>query len=472
MFKRHFAVLLLLCSYPCAFAAPASAPSAPPSKYGACSTAAGYAAATAGEPQFADKAIWPISGKERFLKQEWTKGRVLVWARPGESADVKDRRSKLDAYDTANWIDAATRKPPASLLDAETDIVLPASTTPYTVSFKKGDQEHAPVTLRHLTVQPGAGWYSAGLLAHGNIWIKSGGRIGNHGSLALVGGKHTFFRNDNGDTSSAQRGDGSEVSQYITFSKEQDISAEMLGAFSTGDEFRVIKGTLIIGPDSRVRPGRNATPYINKEATLAVLDGSRFGKWCNQICAIDLIVMGTLQGGLPERPLKREAYVGISYQNSNGTKFYDTDALKPPAQNRSLELRVAPLLLADGSRIKTYSEDLNKACLTIGWVGLDAKLWHANPQDVGFKRMEPAAQKHLTQQLDKLPKFVTAAFAGSVDVDGVRFDRFAKGGLVLAKGVDRSGWKNVLFGRENEGTEKELFRTVSSVNIKAGTYED
>ncbi len=430
--------------------------------------APGYAKASASDPHFEDRAVWPLSGKELFLKQSWAKGRLLVWARPGESADVKNRRATLSAYDLKNWIDAATGQPPRTGPDADTDILLPASDTPYTVSWKKDEVEHFPVTVRHLTVERNARWYSSGLKAHGNIWLKRGGGMGNHGSLEPRGEGHAFFRNDNGDPSAAERTEGSSVSQYIQFNKKAGVSCEFFGAFSTGDEFRVLSGTLIIGPDSRVQPGRNATPYIAAEGRLVLLDGAVLAKWCNQISIVDLRVLGTLQGGLAERPLTRDAFVGISYQNTNGTKFYGNGLLSPP-RNRSLEDRLVPLMVLEGAHVKTVSTDVEKACLVIGWNGLDAKGWHAD--GLAFRRSDPKAQDYLKQQLDKLPKGVTAAFDAGAEVDGVRFDYFLRGGILTADPAARRSWKHVFFGQHNKAAPEELFRKVSKINWKQGTYE-
>jgi hypothetical protein len=427
-----------------------------------------YVKATAWAPAYDDKAIWPVCGKEKFLKQGFEGGRVLVWAKPGQSADVKKRDNALDAYDARNWIDAATGKAPQKVLGEDCDIHLPASDTPYTVSFKKADVEHAPVTVRHITVERGAGWYSAGLKAHGNIWVKAGGRIGNHGALVLAGDKNTFFRNDNGDPSTPQRSEGSEVSQYITFDKA-GASGEFIGTFSTGDEFRVFNGTLIVAPDSRVMPGRNASPLIEKGGTLALMDGAAFGKWVNQLAVIDLTCRGTLQGGLPDRPLRRDAFVGVSYQNTNGTKFYDSGALVAP-QGRNLESRTVPLIFTESASIKTFSDDLKTASLVIGWVGLDAKDWHAS--GAGFKRSDPKSQQYLTQQLDKLPKgLVTAAFEKGVQVDGVRFDSFQAGGILMVAPDERSGWKNVAYGPKNQVKGDELFRKLTKLDSRGASYE-
>jgi hypothetical protein len=390
-----------------------------------------------------------------------------IWAHPGETADVKNRRSKLDSRNLKNWIDAATGKPATSMPDKNTDIYLPPSDTPYKVNWKIRNQEHAAITARHITVGRGAFWASSGLICHGNIWIKQGARMSNHGSLTLAGPAATFFRNDNGDPTRPERTEGSSVSQYITFNKRGG-SGEFVGTFSTGDEFRVMAGTLIVGRDSRVQPGRNATPIIKPDGTLALMDGARFGKWVNQLSVIDLIVEGTLQGGLPHRPLTRNAKLGVSYQNTNGVSFYENNLLQKP-RNRNLEDRIVPLIFNEGSTLRTYSTDLDKARLVIGWVGLDAADWHTSGH--AFRRSPQEAKDYLRQQLGKLPKgVVTALFEKGVTVDGVEFDEFQEGGLLLVDPAARAQWKHVNYGPNNQVSGEKIFAEVESFNARGATY--
>jgi hypothetical protein len=429
-----------------------------------CADVPGYAKATAGDPNFDDKAVWPLSGKEKFLGEKWPAARLLVWAHPGEDGD-DGGRAKHEVFKASNWIDPATGKPATKLPDTDTDILLPASKKAYTISYRKGGQEHSPFAIRHLTVEPGAHFRTSGMKVSGNVWIKRGGGLGNHGSLTFLGGRHTFCRNDNGDPSVPQRTEGSSVSQYISFNKP-GASTEFFGAFSTGDEFKVYAGTFILGPDSRVQPGRNATPFVKKPATLALMDGATFGKWCNQIHFFDLHCEGTLQGGLPERPLTRDAYVGLTYQNPNGTKFYPSGIDTWP-EKKKMEDRLVPLLLYAGSRIKTYSTDVKSACLVITWVGLEAKEYYTSK--LLFRRMSKKGQDYLVRQLDSLPKYVMAAFAKGAEVDGVRFDRFLRDGILLEDPSVRQSWRNVFFGDDNQAPPDQLFRQAET-NFSNGSY--
>ncbi|MCX6877141.1 MAG: hypothetical protein NTW21_25525 [Verrucomicrobia bacterium] len=77
---------------------------------------------TAGNPQFANKEVWPnLAGDEYFLKEKWPQARLLIWAYPGKS----ERRQgpKLLTVDQACWIDAATGKPADAIPDMDTEVI-------------------------------------------------------------------------------------------------------------------------------------------------------------------------------------------------------------------------------------------------------------------------------------------------------------------------------------------------------------
>jgi hypothetical protein len=428
-------------------------------------------------PRFEDKKLWPnLTGKEYFTSEKWPAATVLVWAHPGESGGGKTRATKHDPFDPANWIDEASGKPATSLPDGGVDVVLPPASEPYVVSWSVKGKEHNPMDVRHLTVGRNAGWSSSGLNIYGNLWVMEGAKFSNHGATTPKGSRHTFLRDDrpheeskgeNGEKVGDAMKDRPFLSQYLKFEKE-NASCEMLGKFSFTDEFNISKGMLIIGPGSIVMPGRNATPWVGEGASLVLLSGSRFGKWLNQISQVDMILSGTLQGGLPERPLTQDALFGISYQNTIGAKFYDNGLLEVP-RNRSLETRITPLLITDTAVIRSISAQPD-AQLVIGWLGLDAKNWHAATQEM--RRIDAASKDYLVKQLDTLPKKVTAAVAKGAKFENVKLNHFAKGGILVLDGGLPAGWKNVTVGPESEGSLTELVRKVSSIDFKTGSYEE
>ncbi len=435
--------------------------------------APGYADATAHEPHYADKAVWPdLTGRERFVGATWPKGRRIVWARPGVSAGI--RGAKATAHDLSNWIDAATGKPPASLLDEHTDVFLPPADEPYTVNWRKaGGGEHQPVKVRHVTVSPNAGWSSAGAYIHGNLWIKRGGRFGNHGACRFVGAEHTFFRNDNTGglgVYAYRENPGTHMTQYFQFTKASpDVSVEVLGHSRAGDECRIEVGTIVVGVESVLQPGRNAVPYVKAEATLALMDGARFGKWCNQISDCDMELAGTLQGGLPERPLARDALFGLAYHNHNGTDFYDRHTGPPTHGMRfhNMNRRVAGMVVSEGARIRACTEDPAKATLVIGWFGLDAKEWEV---EHALKRASGEDRAYMAKKLAGVPKKIAVVFEPKTRVENVRFDHVAEGGLVLLDPTVRAEWKNVSYGADCAGKPDERFARPKDYSARSRTY--
>ena len=57
-----------------------------------------------------------------------------------------------------------------------------------------------------------------------------------------------------------------------------------------------------------------------------------------------------------------------------------------------------------------------------------------------------------------LPRLVGAVFLNDPEFNGVVFDDFHKGGILLANPEVRSKWKNVTFGPGNEGQPDDLIR--------------
>lgn len=459
---RPACLLLLACLLP------AVEPS-PLADWAAAVQAPGYAEATVAKPGFASRALWPcLDGKEAFTRETWEPpAHLYVWAHPGESGEKGGRRTPHDPWEGRHWTDAATGRPATGIeWGPTTDFLLPASATPYQVSWKLPDQEKHMRTYRHLTVQPGAGWYTCGAQIHGNVWVKRGGSHGNHGSIAFSGTRAAFFRHDNGDPRQTGK-EGAGVTQYISHDKAGGGSTELLGALATVDEFRVMAGTLIVGRDSRVMPGRNAVPFIRPQATLALLDGACFGKWCNQIGTVDLLCDGTLQGGLPERPLTRDARAGFSYQNVNGTRFYP-EGRKPRATGFSLETRVAPLIVGEGGLLRSVSAEPARARLVVGWGGLDATAWHCD--GIEFRRSPPAEQERLRAACDALPKEIVIAFRPGARAEGVRFERILAGGLLLCAGAERSALRDCVLAPGDRPLPDGLFTAIRGLD-RNGRWE-
>ncbi len=102
-------------------------------------SAVDYRGATAHDPHFDDAALWGDADVKRaaYARESWPKGRLYVWAQPGKSGG-KRFRGALKAVAPANWL--LDGKPAQELvLDEHTDLLFPASETPYRVGFRGTD---------------------------------------------------------------------------------------------------------------------------------------------------------------------------------------------------------------------------------------------------------------------------------------------------------------------------------------------
>jgi hypothetical protein len=433
-----------------------------------------YAEVTAWEPRFNDKTLWPLlTGKEDFVKQQWPKGRLYIWAHPGESGRLHPRPTKLDPTDPANWTDGATGKPATELvLDENTDLFLPASQKPYTIGFRTSNaqQKNIREVLRHLTVESGAGFVGggdgAGRIFYGNVWVKKGGEISAQGSTAFLGDKHVFIRNDN------VYGSGS---QYFMFNKPDGGSTEILGHITTADEWRLDAGLVIIGPDSVMQPGRTATPYIRPKGTLVLLDGAYWGKACNEWHRmVDMLMDGTIQAGLPERPLTRDATFALSVRN------WAKLPLKSGNDKEKYDTRKVSAMFGSGSCIRTIAAANSKAKLNITRFEFGGPYCNKNwvvmvgcyPQgiEVPAKDLSAFADPAFKAMFDSKPFKTLAYFAKGVKIEGpVQFDHFPVGGILCEDVSEAKAWKDVTFGPNNMGKGDEVLQQHAKPS-KDGAY--
>jgi len=427
---------------------------------------------------FSDRTLWPnLTGKEYFLKETWPKARLYVWANPGKGGGGRAGRGALDVTDPKNWIEDG--KPAAKLvLDENADLLFPASETRYSVGFR--DSEIREV-LRHLTIEPGAefvgGGDGRGRVIHGNVWIKKGGKMYAQGATNFVGDRHTFMRNDNTESNPAgeRRGDYFRCSQYFTFNKGASASVEFLGHVTVLDEFRIFSCTVIVGRDSQLQPGRAAEPTIDRGGTLALLDGAYFGSWVNNFGTPDMtVVKGTIQGGLPDRPLTRSATFGLAMKNHTAASYSGPGGRQD--RGRAETYPRVPSLLVYAGALRSYSQDLAKARLVFtvmpGGVG-DREALYLRPmagsegEKKELDRFPEAAQRF--KWFDALPRGIDCYLGKGVVVDGVEFDHMRKGGILYADAATKAQWKNLLFGPKCMASAAEMFGLVEKIE-KGGRY--
>ena len=417
----------------------------------ACKSAANYDQATAVDPLFADKALWPtLGGKEFFVGEKWPKVRVLVWAKPGVNGVPKARNANdLVVTEAKNWLENG--KPATALWDEETDLVLPSTGTKYELSFRDCG---TPQVYRHITVGSNAtlngGGDGVGRQIFGNVWIKRGGEIGSQGATSVLGKRHTFFRNDN-DAHGAD-------AQYYNFAKSDHRSAEFIGVSGTGDEFSIDACMVIVGQDSRLTPGRDATPKVTKGGTLVLMDGAYFGNWIDNFQQVDLTVQGNVWGGLPERPLTRNAVWAVAYKNHTQASFTNQQGTTTKYS------RVVSIWLKSGSSLKSHRASGKKTGrLVVTSMGeqVGNLAGRALPGNwtYGFEKEKAKQYPDRLERytwFDKLPRGLDIAVEAGVTVADVEFDHFRKGGVMLADPAAFSAWSGVTFGKHNLAKPAEL----------------
>ena len=408
---------------------------------------------TADNPQFGNKEAWPdLVGDEYFLKQKWAKGRVLIWPHAGKSFSRSAPRP--DPLNAGSWIDAATGKPADAMPDMDTDIILPDADKPYKVVFKGAKHR----VCRHLTVgrnatfEPGGG---GALAVFGNVWIRPGGCLYVYRTLQLVGGRDTFFRNDwpadgalkklhdsGGIVSfdpdnpkrpnpwSWRRNRTPSVCHFFRHDKP-GATTEFRGYSSSRDEVHIMAGTLVVGRDSRFLCGGAAMVSIAKGAAVALMDGAMAGKTVNQFGSCCRMLGGSISAGLPDRPVKRDARLGLGYSNWMNLTF--------PDQKKSRRGNAYDYGRFSGSFSGTliaHSAKGADARLVIGWqrIGAGGGGRGVNKTDA-FNRT-----------FAKLLPKITIWVGNDTNIANVRFDDLHRGGILMPDVAAAAKWKNVSFG--------------------------
>ena len=391
-----------------------------------------YTTATAHEPMYNEPGLWAGDvAKTRYAQHKWPKGRVLVWANPGKGAE--------NGWDVSYWLEDG--KPATEPFDANTDLVLPDfGKLTYYVKLTDG-RKYQRSAFRHLTVGSHAcviGHFSV----HGNIWIKAGGST--RFSDSAVGDGNTFWRNDNLSGGWDKR--GTQLVDHFFFRKLPTASTEFIGIHWSDDNWQVESGTMIVGPDTEIGMGNRTPPVIRKGATLAIMDGAYFTHRTNMDWGDDLTVEGTLQGGLPERPLTRDARLAIGWK-SKGI-FIDS----PKGGNRVSSVGDIGLRLTKDGLIKAYIAPMSNAHLIMNCS-------HIDPDS---REMDIQARAHgmtgdvLVPKLNTLPRVIDMVLDGNVEWTGILLDDIARHGIKIASKPDLSGTAPA-FGPNNQGKPSELF---------------
>ena len=400
---------------------------------------------TADNPQYNNKEAWPmLVGDEYFTKQKWDKARLLIWAHPGENGDP---------LAPANWIDAATGKPADALPDMETDVILPDADKPYKVSFK-GQKNRA---CRHLTVGRNASFEPGGggsIAVFGNVWIRPGGIFYVYRTLKLTGSHNTFFRNDwpaDGklkklhDTGAVVSFDPANPREPNPWSwrtnrnpsvchffqhDKPGATTEFIGYSSSRDEVHVMAGTLIVGRDSRFLCGGAAQVTIHKDGAVALMDGAMAGKTVNQFGGCLSMQGGSITAGTPDRPIKRDARLGVGYENWMNLAFPDQreDGRGPDSYGRFSALFSGKMI--------GYPAPGSEARLVVGWQRISA----------GGGGRGVVTTEGFNKTFAQLQPKITIWVGSGTEIENVRFEDLHRGGIVVPDAAAVEKWKNVTYG--------------------------
>jgi len=421
---------------------------------------------TADNPQYQNKEAWPmLVGDEYFQKQKWEEGCTYIWnvQKSIEASSNSRRRTNPDATDPSNWIDAATGKPATELPDMDTDLILPESETPYKAAL--GDKNGKGAFCRHVTIGRGATFSSWGVRGHrfllfGNLWIRPGGsmRTG-QGSLVFAGDKHTFLRYDWPEDGVLKKlHDERAVSPYkvngeiiktpwlancigtyMAHDKAEGASTEVLGFARMADEVGIKSGTFIIGRDSRFVSTGPASVSINKGAKVVLMDGAQCSHGQNQFVNRDWGVQAGAEvtGGTPDRPLKRDAYMGIGYRNWQNLPVPEPENHKPKPQTGAKKYYAygGYNAMVQGDLIG-YPAPGTNARLVVCWQRI------SSGGAGSWGRTDEAFQEVFPKFMPKIGIWVS----GTSKIENVRFDDLCPGGIVTESMETIKSWKNVTFG--------------------------
>lgn len=407
----------------------------------------------------------------RYATQAWEPRPALIWAKPGTSA------SGLLA---ANWLDE--RGQPLARLPWESgdpgkpgpfngDILAPQAETAYEI-LQPGSRDHLPYYgLRHLTVERNAN-YKLHYHIQGNLWVKDGAAMGDSTQVGRFGtpedARHTVMRFCNWhDLPYEPKWPYADViSHWVKMDLAEQGSMELVGLTGgPSDRFTLGGGTLVISEGSHIGCGDRAAFYNAPGSTLILLDGATIAnpsplKGGSAKKTIGTLGFGgTVLIGTPERPITRDLELGVAY--------YPLDELDTSGKASSRSSGGSLILGAEGS-ITVHSADPQRARLVIRPRSRETMPLTMD-KNSGFKglRRNPKRVPHANDKFLPGPpamftdpetaKGIIAIFRGKTEFNGVLFDGFYEGGIVVASEA-RTSWKNVAFGPANLAQGEALFR--------------
>jgi hypothetical protein len=376
-----------------------------------------------------------------YGKQAWKPARLLVWAVPGRSGD---------ALVAGNWLEADGRPAIAHpYKDPEVDVLLPPADEKYS-AFQPGHRDGNPkYTVRHLTIEGRAG-YKVGWTIRGNLWVKDGGNLGANSNLGTFGGgaanRHTFARFEGRRWPGRRIGLKGESKQigichWVWIDAGEKGTFEVIGQTGgASDRGGINRGTLIVSEDSHFGVGPRAPFYTRPGTTTILLDGASVGclyRWLQSSTAT-YSIDGTMMFGTPEHPLMRDLRVELAVVDEKTV----TRHARPGGRTKG-----GSFVLGESGRLVVHSADPEKARV----------VFCPRPADA------PVAASNVRGGNKTVPKGVAAVFAGETDFNGVMFDGFYKGGIIVDPKA-RARWRNVSFGPNNLADADELFQDLRAAS--------
>jgi len=170
---------------------------------------------------------------------------------------------------------------------------------------------------------------------------------------------------------------------------------------------------------------------------------------------------GQVTGGTPDRPLKRDAYMGIGYRNwmnlpipqRPNDKTNDKKKLRTTADGTKLYYAYLGANAMVKGDLIGYPAKGAKARLVVGWQRISsggAGSWGRTDED--FQKVFP-----------KIVPKIRIEVAADANIENVRFDDLPRGGIVTPDSDIFKNWKNVTFGDACLSKDpKELIRQHNS----------
>jgi hypothetical protein len=411
----------------------------PPFDQGKATASPGYARATAHDPCFDQKGLWPEDvEKTAYYKQKWEPARLLVWSKKGEHREsLKGAGSWTEYAVSRDGSLAKTGKPASKGPDESTDILFPDADSRCSIGIDHGSNI---LKARHVTVGRNVHLMLRGSGFTGNVWVKEGGFIWER-NPKYQGDGHSFARNDNTQERAQEfrlpRNRARIVFKMPHVAKVRGASIEFLGPWGNGDGLFVLSGTMIIGPDSSFHAGCRHVNTVCPKGAMVLMSGATYQTIHNNPTNPDLRVHGRLLAGTPERPLTRDACFLMDYK-WRGRHEHRGKPLGPPGDTG--------LFVYEEGSLAVHSADPERARLVFGL-------------------RVPASDKE-----KPLKSEVSITLVGKADLNGVEFNDFERGGIMLGDLSVRKGWKNVFYGKGNMGSEDELYAQFTGRRPRADGY--